>query len=504
MSNARAAAAAPPYQIKLPDRHFIGGDWREPGSGGRIEIVSPSSEEIVATVASASAADIDLAVQAARKAFDSGPWPRLSPIERAEAIDRLADALERRAGELAWVASLQMGAPLKVSTGVTAGAIAIYRQFAALARQYPFEDVRPRAAGGVGVVVGEPVGVAACITPWNGPTLLCAIKVAPALAAGCTVIVKPAPETPLDAYILAECAEEVGLPPGVINVVAADREAADALIRHPGVDKISFTGSTAVGKHILEVAAPRVARVSLELGGKSAAVVLDDADPATVVAALAGEVTRNTGQVCAALTRIIVPRARTAEYGEALAAAVRKVRVGDPFDPATDVGPLAMKRQLDRVRSYVAKGREGGARLLTGGGTPAGLDRGYYIEPTVFCDVENSMVIAQEEIFGPVASIIGHDGPDDAVRIANDTPYGLHGAVFTRDDESAYSIARRLRTGAVGHNAKVIDFALPFGGFKQSGLGREGGIEGLRQFLEVKTVYMAAPPSRLTAKAEEI
>jgi len=495
--SAKANEAAAPFTVAYAGRHFIGGEWTE-SMGTPIEVVSPSREEVVATVAGASEADVNRAVAAAREAFDNGPWPRLSPAERADAIDRLADALERRASELAWVATLQMGAPLTMATGVTAGAIAIYRNFARLARTYPFEDVRPRASGGVGIVVGEPVGVVAAITPWNGPALLCAIKVGPALAAGCTIVLKPAPETPLDAYILAECAEEAGIPPGVINLVVAGREVADALVRHPDVDKISFTGSTAVGKHILEVAAPRIARVSLELGGKSAAVVLDDADMATTIASLMHEVTRNTGQVCAALTRIIVPRARRQDYAEALAEAVKTIRVGDPFDSATQVGPLAMKRQLERVQSYVQRGQADGATLVTGGGTPQGLDRGYYFEPTVFTDVDNSMVIAREEIFGPVASIIGHNGSEDAIRIANDTPFGLHGAVYTQDPEQAYAVARRLRTGNVGHNLKVIDFALPFGGFKQSGLGREGGIEGLRQFLEVKTVYMDAAPTNLT------
>jgi aldehyde dehydrogenase (NAD+) len=355
--------------------------------------------------------------------------------------------------------------------------------------------VRRRSNGEYTVVVSEPVGVVAAIVPWNGPALLAALKVAPALAAGCTVVLKPAPETPLDAYILAECIEAAGLPPGVFNMVPADREASERLIRHPGVDKISFTGSTAVGKHILEVAAQRIARVSLELGGKSAAIVLDDADPAVVTARMASEVTMNTGQVCAALTRMIVPRGRMREYGKLLCEAVSKAKVGDPFEEGTQIGPLAMGRQLARVEEYINKGRDEGAVLLGGGGRPSHLNRGFYIEPTIFTDVDPGMTIAREEIFGPVACLIGHDGLDHAIEIANDSCYGLHGAIFTQDVDAAYAAARRIRTGSVGHNSRVIDWQMPFGGFKESGLGREGGIEGFRSYLEIKSVYVARPPS---------
>jgi len=483
------------FSIRQLDRIYTGGEWRAPDSGGMIDVVSPSDETVAARVAAANPKDIDRAVRAAREAFDNGPWPRTTPAERAKVLRKIGQLLRDRLSETTWATTLEMGAPLMITRAVATRSAELFDDYAKVIENYPIEDLRKRTNGEYAMVVAEPVGVCACIVPWNGPALLAALKVAPALAAGCTVILKPAPETPLNAYILAECIEAAGVPPGVFNMVVADREASDELIRHPGVDKISFTGSTAVGKHILEVASKRVARVSLELGGKSAAVVLDDADPATVVSRLASEITMNSGQVCAALMRVVVPKAKMNDYSEALAAAVSKVKLGDPFDDATQVGPLAMERQLSRVQGYIRKGRDEGAKLVCGGQRPAHLNRGYYIEPTVFSNVDQNMTIAREEIFGPVACVIGHNGPDDAIRIANDSSYGLHGAVFTQDVDTAYKLARRIRTGSVGHNVRVIDWHMPFGGFKQSGLGREGGAEGLRNYLETKTVYVATPPT---------
>ena len=487
--------AASGYKLSDPDRLFIGGEWRSPIDGASLEVISPSDGTVGARVASAGTKDMEVAVNAAREAFDNGPWPRLPIAERAAILRKIAENLKERLDETSWATTLEMGAPLPMTRAIAERSAALFDDYADIGEAYPIEDVRTRTNGEYAIVVSEPVGVVAAIVPWNGPALLSALKVAPALVAGCTVILKPAPETPLDAYILAECIEAAGVPPGVFNHVPADREASDCLLHHPGVDKISFTGSTATGKHILRAAADRMARVSLELGGKSAAVVLEDADPDVVIARMAGECTMNTGQVCAALTRMIVPRDKENMYAEMLAEAVSKIPVGNPFEPGTQIGPLAMGRQLDRVQDYIEKGRKEGAQLVTGGGRRSDLGTGFYIQPTVFQNVEQSMSIAREEIFGPVMSVIGHDGPDDAVRIANDSEYGLHGAVFTDDVDTAYSIARQMRTGSIGHNVRVIDWHMPFGGFKQSGIGREGGVEGFRSFLEVKTVYVTSPPT---------
>lgn len=485
------------FTIAEPERLYIGGEWRAPADGTYLDVVSPVDGAVGARVAAAGRQDIDAAVRAARDAFDNGPWPRMPIVERAAIVRKIGALLRERLDETAWATTLEMGAPLPIAKSVAERAAGLFEEYAAIGQAYPVEDLRARTNGEYAVVVSEPVGVVAAVVPWNGPALLAALKVAPALVAGCTVVLKPAPETPLDAYILAECIEAAGVPAGVFNLVPADREASDHLIRHRDVDKISFTGSTGVGKHILRTTADRVARVSLELGGKSAAIILDDADPDLVVSRMATEVTMNTGQVCAALMRVIVPRAQARMYGEMLADAVSKIRVGNPFEQGTQVGPLAMKRQLERVEGYIGKGREEGATLLCGGSRASDLGEGYYIQPTVFANVERGMTIAREEIFGPVASVIAHDGADDAVRIANDSDYGLHGGVFTRDVDTAYAVARKLRTGNVGHNIRTIDWHMPFGGFKQSGLGREGGVEGFRNFLEIKTVYVATPPSKL-------
>jgi betaine-aldehyde dehydrogenase len=327
--------------------------------------------------------------------------------------------------------------------------------------------------------------------------MIAAFKVAPALIAGCTVVVKASPEAPGQLLLLAEAAEEAGLPPGVINVVTADREASEALVRHPGVDKISFTGSSATGRRIASILGERMARYTLELGGKSAAVICDDYDVETAAKHLAARACDMTGQVCAALTRIVVPRSRHDDMAEALAAAFSGVQVGDPFAAATQMGPVATRRQRDRVEGYIAKGRADGFRLAAGGGRPRHLDRGFFIEPTVFAGVDNASTIAQEEIFGPVLCVIPAEDEADAIRIANDSPYGLNGAVFSNDVDRAYRVARQIRSGTVGHNGHYADFTIAFGGFKQSGVGREGGVEGLLPFLETKTILLQDRPSHL-------
>jgi acyl-CoA reductase-like NAD-dependent aldehyde dehydrogenase len=403
---------------------------------------------------------------------------------------KVAAVLQRRLPELADVWTAQVGAPISLTKYASTQAPGLFEFYGKMIQTYPIVDERKRDDGRVARVVHEPVGVVAAITPWNAPMVLLCYKVAAALAAGCTVVSKPAPETPMDAYLLAECIEEAGLPAGVFNVVPAGRETGDYLVRHTGIDKVSFTGSTAAGRTIMAACAARMARCSFELGGKSAAIVLDDADIGQVLPSLVPFSMPITGQVCFSLTRVLVPRSRAAEVRDAYVAAIRTVKVGDPFDASTQMGPLTMKRQLTRVQGYIEKGRAEGAKLVLGGGRPEHLKKGFFIEPTVFSDVDMRMTIAQEEIFGPVVSFISYDNIDDAVAKANSTMYGLHGAVYTADAERGYQVARRVRSGSVTVNGLIVDYKMPFGGFKQSGIGREGGIEGLENYFEMKTVYL--------------
>jgi aldehyde dehydrogenase (NAD+) len=398
--------------------------------------------------------------------------------------------LSRRLPELAAVWTSQVGAPISLTQYLSTQVPGLFEFYGRMIQDYPIVNERRRDDGRMARVVNEPVGVVAAITPWNAPLILLCYKAAAALAAGCTMVSKPAPETPMDAYLLAECIDEAGLPPGVFNVVPAGREVGDYLVRHPGVDKVSFTGSTAAGRNIMKACADRLARCSFELGGKSAAIVMEDADIGQALQSLAPFSMPITGQVCFSLTRVLVPRSRESEIRNAYVAAVSNLKVDDPFDPGTHMGPLTMKRQLTRVEGYIKRGREEGARLVLGGGRPSHLTRGYFIEPTVFADVDVRMTIAQEEIFGPVVSFITYDDIDDAVAKANGTMYGLHGAVYTSDPERGYEVARRIRSGSVTVNGMIVDYKMPFGGFKQSGIGREGGIEGLQNYFEVKTVYM--------------
>jgi acyl-CoA reductase-like NAD-dependent aldehyde dehydrogenase len=485
------AEARPEVSIKSPRSLFIGGRWEKPAGTGSLDVISPVTEEVVMKFAEASPQDVDRAVAAAREAFDNGPWPRLSAKERGAALIEVAKRLAARHSELAQAWTTQVGAPISFTRYASGQAAELFEYYGTLIQSYPLVEERRRDNGGLVRIVREPVGVVAAITPWNAPLVLLCYKVAAALAAGCTIVAKPSPETPMDAYLLAECIEAAGLPPGVFNVVPAGRETGDYLIRHPGIDKISFTGSTAAGKHIAGAAAARLTRTSFELGGKSAAVVLEDADVGQVLQSLVPFSMPITGQVCFSLTRVLAPESRKQEVLDAYVGAVESVKVGDPQDPATQMGPLTMERQLKRVEGYIAKGKQEGAKLVTGGGRPKGFSRGYFVEPTVFDDVRPTMTIAREEIFGPVVSFIGFKDVDDAVRKANDTDYGLHGAVYTADPERGYEIARRMRSGSVTVNGMIVDPKMPFGGFKQSGIGREGGIEGLELYFELKTIYFA-------------
>jgi aldehyde dehydrogenase (NAD+) len=489
--NAAALPTKTELSIKNPHSFFINGKWQKPAASGKLEVISPVTEEVVATFAAATPADVDRAVAAAREAFDKGPWPRMSAQERGAALLKVAEQLRARLPELAQAWTTQVGAPISLTRYLSGQPPELFEYYGKLIQSYPLVDERRGGHGEHVRVVKEPVGVVAAITPWNAPLVLLCYKVAAGLAAGCTIVAKPAPETPMDAYLLAECIEAAGLPPGVFNLVPAGRETGDYLIRHSGIDKISFTGSTAAGKHIAAVAAERLARTSFELGGKSAAIVLDDADISHVLKSLVPFSMPITGQVCFSLTRVLVPESRKKEVLDAYVGAVSGVKVGDPMDPSTQMGPLTMERQLKRVQGYIAKGKDEGAKLVLGGGRPKGLDRGYFVEPTVFNDVSTSMTIAREEIFGPVVSFIAYKNLDDAVEKANSTIYGLHGAVYTPDAERGYEVARRVRSGSVTVNGLIVDPTMPFGGFKQSGTGREGGIEGLDPYFELKTVYFA-------------
>lgn len=472
----------------------------KPATDSRIEVVAPANEEVFLTVAEATEQDIDAAVAAARKAFDEGPWPSLSHAERAEYLRALGSGVAARATDIGRMWPQEMGVLHSIAATFAGAMGGVFDYYADLAHTFTFEERhQPTAGGSIGLLVREPVGVVGAIIPWNGPIIMIAYKLAPALLAGCTVIIKASPEAPGAAYVMAEVAEQVGLPPGVINVVTANRTASEALVRHPGVDKITFTGSSATGRRIAALCGERIARYTLELGGKSAAIILDDYDVETAAQAIAGSACAFSGQVCSSLTRIVVGRRRQDQLVAALSATLGAVRVGDPFDSQSQMGPVATRRQLDRIEQFIAAGRAEGARLALGGRRPRHLKRGFYIEPTVFAGVDNRSTIAREEIFGPVLSVIPAASDADAIAIANDTVYGLNNSVFTNDADRAYAVARQLRSGTVGHNMFRSDFGIAFGGFKQSGVGREGGVEGLLPFLEAKTVILEGAPSHLLA-----
>jgi len=487
-----------PEGIKIAhaDKLYIGGKWVDPISGGSIEIVSPNSEEVIACVAEASQADMDRAVAAARTAFDEGPWSNFSPAERGAFVRKMGEELKRREGELAAAWTAQVGGLASFAPIMTGGGTATFMTIADMADSFTFVETRPSVQVHTAIVAHEPVGVVAAIAPWNAPYGILSSKVAYALIAGCTVIMKPSPETPLEAYIMAEAAEAAGLPPGVVNLVCGGRDASDHLVQNPGVDKVSFTGSTLAGKRIGEVCASRVARCTLELGGKSAAIVRDDFPIEVAAAILGNTITIMSGQVCAMLSRAIVPKKRHDELAEAIKRVMEGIRIGHSEDMQTQLGPLAMKRQLDRVEEYIALG-EKSADLVTGGRRPASMNKGFFIEPTLFANVDNKSRIAQEEIFGPVLCLIPAEDEEDAIRIANDSHFGLNGSMLTNDADAAYRVGRRIRAGGFGQNGMKLEFGLPFGGFKQSGIGREGGVEGLHAYLETKTILLDGAPSSL-------
>jgi acyl-CoA reductase-like NAD-dependent aldehyde dehydrogenase len=476
------------------DELFIGGTWCRPSTDSRIEVISPHTESPVARVAAAAPADVDRAVEAARDAFDNGPWRVTAPAERIAAVRRLADHYDRRRAEMAELITAEIGAPISFAQRAqVALPWSMIGAFCDVAEDYPWHENRTGRYGSDIHVRREPVGVVGAVVPWNMPQFLIVTKLIPALLAGCSIVVKPAPESPLNALVLAEIIAASDLPPGVVSVLPGDGAVGEHLVRHPGVDKVSFTGSTAAGKAVAAACAPGLRRVSLELGGKSAAIVLDDAEPGAVAAGIRSASLSNSGQICNALTRILVPDSRAAEFTDALAAEIAGLAVGDPTDSATQVGPLVARRQQQRVTDYIEQGLRDGARAVTGGtGMPDGLDRGWYVKPTLFDRADNAMTIAREEIFGPVLTVIPYVGVDDAIAIANDSDYGLAGSVFTADPERGLAVAGAVRTGTFGVNQGYpMDPFAPFGGVKASGYGRELGREGIDGYTDTKSIAIA-------------
>ena len=470
---------------------FIDGTWAAPATDAVIDAVSPHTEQVIGQTPLAGPADVDRAVAAARAAFDEGPWPRLDPAERIAAVERLAAAYKERRAEIAELISAEIGAPITFAKHVQARLpLTAMAAFCQVAGEYPWDEMRPGFYGKGIRVAKRPVGVVAAVVPWNMPHFLTVGKVVPALLAGCTVVVKPAPESALDALLFADIIAAAELPAGVVNVITGDRTTGAHLVAHPGIDKVSFTGSTAAGREVAMACATGLKQVALELGGKSAAIVLDDADPAATAKAIQMASLANSGQVCNALTRVLVPASRADDFVDALRAELAALVVGDPADPSTQLGPLVAERQQARVRDLIESGQAEGARMVLGGtGMPDGIDRGWYVRPTLFAAADNGMRIAREEIFGPVLTAIPYHDESEAVRIANDSEYGLAGAVFTEDPARGLAIAARVRSGSFGINeGYIMDPLAPYGGVKASGFGRELGSEGIDGYVASQSI----------------
>jgi acyl-CoA reductase-like NAD-dependent aldehyde dehydrogenase len=465
------------------DRHYYGGDWQASSGTETIGVISSATEQEVGRVPRGTPQDVDRAVQAARRAFES--WSQLPLEERAQWLEKLSAAMKTRAPQIAEAISHEVGTALGYSTKVQAEfPIMMIAMNAKFLRGAKLEEEL-----GNSLIYKEPIGVVGCVTPWNYPLHQVVCKIAPALAAGCTVVLKPAEVAPLSAFMLAEAAHEIGLPKGVLNIVSGSgRVVGEAIVAHPDVDMVSFTGSLAAGRRIASVAGDGIKKVTLELGGKSAFVVLDDAPFDKAIPAGVNNCMQNSGQTCSAWTRMLVPRGRHDEAVEMAKAQLAKLTLGDPFDKNTRLGPLSSANQRDTVLGYIEQGKKDGATLVAGGGRPSNLPTGYYVEPTIFANVDNKMTIAQEEIFGPVLAVIPYDSDDEAVSIANDSPYGLAGGVWAATPERALGVARRLRTGQVDVNGGRFNALAPFGGYKKSGIGREIGPLALDEFFQLKSI----------------
>jgi aldehyde dehydrogenase (NAD+) len=470
---------------------FVDGEWQPSAGSNRIDVISPYSEQKIGDVADGVPEDMDRAVSAARQAL-GGPWSALSPDGRAKVMQRFLDVFRDRSEEVVRAQTLEMGCPIsQVRPRHVAGAMALLEYYTTLIGSTAFEEERSGVRS-QSVVRKRPVGVVAAVIPWNGPTPLTMAKLAPALAAGCTVVLKPAPEAPFSPYALADIAREAEMPAGVFNVVPAGREVGEYLVSHPGVDKVAFTGSAAAGKRIASICGERLKRVTLELGGKSAAIILDDADIVATVEGLRESTFFNAGQVCGATTRILVPNRIYREFTAAMVSMAESLRIGDPLDPATELGPLVAERQRRRVEEYIRIGVEQGAKIATGGRRPANMPTGWYVEPTLFVEADNSMTIAQEEIFGPVMTLIPYTTEHEAIAIANDSEYGLGGSVWTTDVGHGLAVAAQVETGTMAINGFGCDIVAPFGGVKCSGMGREFGPEGLAAYVELQSLRLPA------------
>lgn len=475
---------------------FVGGAWLPAGVGTeRCEVLEAATGDVLGSAPMAGAMEVDAAVSAAAEALQGGAWSAATGAYRAEVMRAMAVLLRERAKDVAVLVSRENGMPRRLSLGANGFFPAIALEYYAdLAERLDAEDVRSGALSQVSVC-REPIGVVAAITPWNYPMSLAAMKIAPALAAGCSVVLKPPPETALDAFVWADVAMAAGLPAGVINVLPGDRQVGAELVAHPGVDKVAFTGSTTAGRAIGEICGRLLRPVTLELGGKSAAIIADDADLDIFLAALPEVCLPNNGQTCHASTRILAPSSRYAEIADAVTETVRALVAGNPLDTTTQIGPVVSAAHRERILGYIDSGRAGGARLTTGGGIPSDQPKGWFVEPTVFVDADNSMRVAREEIFGPVLCVLPYRDDDEAIAIANDSAYGLAGTVWTDDAERGAALAARMRTGSVGINHYALDVVGPFGGVKASGLGHELGPEGLAHYVSLKSLYLPPVPS---------
>jgi acyl-CoA reductase-like NAD-dependent aldehyde dehydrogenase len=463
---------------------YINGGWQPQSGRGSIDVLSASTEEVIGCIPEGTPEDVDKAVRAARAAFDNG-WSQTNATERADWLQKLSGALKERSEAIAKIIAQEVGSPITMATQVQAGLpVMVTAGYAQLITQVKLEQEI-----GNSLVVREPYGVVGAITPWNYPLHQIMAKVAPALAAGCTVVLKPSEVAPLNAFLLADACQAVGLPAGVLNIVTGyGPVVGEAIASHSMVDMVSFTGSVRAGKRVGALAGEGIRKVTLELGGKSAFVVLDDAPFDKAIPAGARNAMLNSGQTCSAWTRMVVPRSRYQEALDLAAQAIGSLKVGDPMDSATRLGPLISDTQRQRVEGYIAKGKQEGARVILGGGRPSAFSKGYYVEPTIFADVQSKMTIAQEEIFGPVLSVLPYDTEEDAIRIANDTIYGLAGGVWSGDADRAMRVARRIRTGQVDVNGGRYNPMAPFGGYKQSGIGRELGMFGLEEYFQIKSI----------------